>query len=171
LIESTRLKDWDYSSRGWYFVTICTFGKRCTLGKGVGGTIVLSRFGVIAESEMRAVSGHYPNVYVDRFVVMPNHVHSIIVIDGQHHYSPDPEPLAKLRPRSSAAALSAIVGSYKAGVSRICHATGLAGFAWQTRFYEQILRSNAAVNAVRDYIDRNPENWLSDPDNQDGAAA
>jgi len=52
------------------------------------------------------------------------------------------------------------VGSYKAGVSRICHAKGLSGFAWQSRFHDHILRSNTSVNAVSDYIDRNPEHWL-----------
>jgi len=57
-----------------------------------------------------------------------------------------------------------IVGGYKAGVSRICHAKGLSGFAWQAPFHDRILRSNASVNAVRDYIDQNPQNWLFDPD-------
>jgi hypothetical protein len=62
------------------------------------------------------------------------------------------------------------VGSYKAGVSRICHAKGLSGFAWQARFHDHILRSNVSVNAVRDYIDHNPKNWLLDPDNPATAA-
>jgi len=67
--------------------------------------------------------------------------------------------------------LSHIVGGYKAGVSRICHAKGLSGFAWQSRFHDHILRSNASVNAVRDYSDRNPEHWLEDPDNPGSVAA
>jgi len=58
-----------------------------------------------------------------------------------------------------------IVGGYKAGVSRICHAKGIFGFARQPRFYDHILRSNVSVNSVRDYIDHNPQNWLFDPDN------
>jgi hypothetical protein len=62
------------------------------------------------------------------------------------------------------------VGSYKAGVSRICHAKGLSDFAWQARFHDHILRSNASLNAVRDYIDHNPKNWRVDPDNPATAA-
>ena len=193
-VESIRLADWDYSSRGWYFVTICTKDKRCLLGDAVDGEVALSDAGVIAEQEMKALTGHYSNVAIDRFVVMPNHVHAIVVIDGEHVYSPSPtknrkhsamlaiplherpdnrQELARAGDAASRVStggirlpsLAEVVGGYKAGVSRICHAKGLPGFAWQARFHEHILRSNASVNAVRDYIDHNPRNWLDDPDN------
>jgi putative transposase len=159
-VESTRLASWDYS-RGWYFVTICTENKKCILGHAVNGRVMLSNAGLIAEAEKKAVSSHYSNVIIDRYVVMPNHVHSIVVIEGNHVYSPVETrlhcfPLARL---------PNIVGGYKAGVSRICHARGLLGFAWQARFHDHILRSNISVNSVRDYIDHNPQNWLRDPDN------
>jgi len=176
-VESTRLAYWDYSSRGWYFVTLCTKDKKCSLGHAVDGQIVLSDAGVIAETEMKAVSIHYENVIIDRYVVMPNHVHAIIVIEGDHPYSPGgriPPVETGLAPSPASAhgrSLPTIVGSYKAGVSRICHAKGLSGFAWQARFHDHILRSNASVNAVRDYIDRNPEHWLEDPDNPGSVAA
>jgi REP element-mobilizing transposase RayT len=176
-VESTRLEGWDYSSRGWYFVTLCTKDKKCTLGHARNGQIVLSDAGVIAETGLEAVSGHYWNVMIDRFVVMPNHIHAIIVIEGNHAHSPLQTRLAasptsaQSCPKLLAGSLSAIVGSYKAGVSRIYHAKGLSGFAWQSRFHDHILRSNAALNAVRDYIERNPQNWLEDPDNPVNIAA
>jgi putative transposase len=163
-VESTRLRDWDYSSAGWYFVTICTKDKKCSLGRAVGGQIVLSEAGVIADAEMKSISARYKNVIIDRHVVMPNHVHAIIVIVGDHPYSPVETGLAP-SPTGASVQLSNIVGGYKAGVSRICHEKGLSGFAWQARFHDHILRSNASVNAVRDYIDRNPQNWQADPDN------
>jgi len=108
-------------------------------------------------------------VIIDRSVVMPNHVHAIVVIEGDHVYSPVETRLAP-SPVGAHGRLPNIVGGYKAGVSRICHAKGLSGFAWQARFHDHILRSNASVNAVRDYIDHNPQNWLFDPDNPATAA-
>ncbi len=167
-VESTRLADWDYS-RGWYFVTVCTKHKKCSLGHAVDGQIVLSEAGLIAEIEMKSVASHYSNVIIDRYVVMPNHVHAIVVIEGDHVYSPVETRLAA-SPVGAHGRLPNIVGGYKAGVSRICHAKGLSGFAWQARFHDHILRSNASVNAVRDYIDQNPQNWLFDPDNPATAA-
>jgi REP-associated tyrosine transposase len=88
-VESTRLADWDYCSRGWYFVTLCTKDKKCSLGSAIYGEIILSDAGVIADTEMKAVSSHYLNVIIDRFVVMTNHVHAIVVIEGDHTYSRD----------------------------------------------------------------------------------
>jgi REP element-mobilizing transposase RayT len=131
---------------------------------------MLSDAGVIAETEMKAILDHYVNVVIDRYVVMPNHVHAIVVIERAHVYSLVETGLAPSPVRRHGRSLSAIVESYKAGVSRICHAKGLSGFAWQARFHDHILRSNVSVNAVRDYIDHNPKNWLLDPDNPATAA-
>jgi len=101
---------------------------------------------------------------------MPNHVHAIVAIGGDHAYSPV-EARLDASPARVHGRLPDIVGGYKAGVSRICHAKGLSGFAWQSRFHDHILRSNASLNAVRDYIDRNPQNWLLDAENPRSAAA
>ena len=78
--ESARLASWDYS-RGWYFVTISTENKKCFLGHAVNGQVMLSNAGLIAEAEMKAVSSHQSNVIIDRYVVMPNHVHAVVVIE------------------------------------------------------------------------------------------
>jgi hypothetical protein len=113
-----------------------------------------------------------------------------VVIEGDHVHSPSPGknrecpaalavPLQKQPDNRQGiaqagvhlASLADVVGGYKAGVSRICHANGLPNFAWQARFHEHILRSNASVNAVRDYIDYNPRNWMEDPDNPGKATA
>jgi putative transposase len=163
-VESTRLRDWDYGSPGWYFVTLCTKEKKCSLGHAIDGQIVLSDAGATAETEMKSVSSHYKNVMIDRYVIMPNHVHAIIVIEGNHTYSPVETRLAP-SPTGGCVLLSNIVGGYKAGVTRICHAKGLLDFAWQSRFHDHILRCNTSLNAVRDYIDHNPQTWLQDPDN------
>lgn len=165
-IETARRAGWDYASRSWYFVTLCTKGRECSLGNAVHGTVALSRAGMIAESQMWEIADHYSNVAVDRFVIMPNHVHAIIVMEGRHQYSPTlrgdgASPVSTARRAKS---LGDVVGGYKAGVSRICRGQGIADFAWQERFYDRILGSNTSVNAVRDYIERNPENWMEDSD-------
>jgi putative transposase len=168
-VDSSRLEDWDYSSRGWYFVTLCTHDKECSLGSALDGEIVLSNAGLIAETEMKAVASLYPNVSLDRYVMMPNHVYAIVVIDGRHLYSPGH---VVLRPAQiyRTPSISSVIGGYKTGVSRRCHSQGIQDFCWQSRFHDRILRSNASVNAIRDYIDRNPQNWLKDPDNVRNAA-
>lgn len=103
---------------------------------------------------------------------MPNHVHFILVVDGNHRYSPRAE--IRLEPavvRSPclasplAESLSTIARSYKAGVTRRCHEIGARSFAWQAGFHERILRGNTSVDAVRDYIASNPRNWLKDLEN------
>ncbi len=173
-IESTRLKGWDYRSPGWYFVTVCVDKKRCVFGEIKQGDMRLSALGAAAHSQMETLPSHYSNVLVDWFVVMPNHLHAIIVIEGRHRYSP---PVG-IMPASSTAgegsgppksgSLSAIVRSYKAGVSKWAHKHGFAGFAWQERFHDHILRTNDAVNRTRDYIRDNPVNWTNDELNPAG---
>ena len=160
-VETARFADWDYRSGGWYFVTLCTKDKKCLLGSSVGGKIVLSPAGIIAEREIPFISQHHANIWIDTSVVMPNHVHVIIVIDGLHRYSPD----SKSAGHQAGASLATIVGGYKAAVTRVSRLEGIPDFQWQPRFHDRILGSNAAVEAVRHYIRENPANWLEDPDN------
>jgi REP element-mobilizing transposase RayT len=160
-VETARFADWDYRSGGWYFVTICTKGKKCSLGSMIGGEIVLSPAGIIADREISSIAKHNSNVSTDISAVMPNHVHAIIVIDGLHQYSPDSKSVG----HHPGASLATIVGGYKAAVSRMCRLEGIPDFQWQPRFHDRILGSNAAVEAVRQYIRQNPENWQEDPDN------
>jgi putative transposase len=166
-VESTRLQGWDYATPGWYFVTICTNNRVCSLGEVVEGAVQLSQIGRIAQSELINIPTHYANVRVDSFVVMPNHIHAITVIEGAHQYTPglrppidDRVPTEKVKPGS----LSTIVRSYKAGVVRLARQQGLV-FGWQPGFHDHILRRNKSVNAVRDYLQENPANWDQDTEN------
>lgn len=93
-VESTRYPGWDYRARGWYFVTICSHLKTHLFGEVVCGQMRFSQIGAIAESELRSLNSHYKNVEVNTHVVMPNHVHVIITIEGDHAYSPNPKGLA-----------------------------------------------------------------------------
>ena len=120
-VESARLHGWDYRSPGWYFVAICTQHHICILGNIVHGQVQLSRSGKIADSELYNLP-----------------CHAIVVIDGQHCHSPNPETYTdrcaykhSVPVPPKAGSLSAIVRSYKAGVTRRCHEIGLKNFAWQ----------------------------------------
>jgi putative transposase len=79
--RSIRLADFDYSTEGAYFVTICTFHNECTLGEIKDGKIILSDFGKIAHREWCKSAAMRPGVDLDEFIIMPNHVHGIIIIN------------------------------------------------------------------------------------------
>jgi putative transposase len=166
-IESTRLAHWDYRSRGWYFVTICTYQRKHLFGKVERGEVQLSQVGRIAESELESLSTHYSNVSVEEHVVMPNHVHAIIMIDGTHCFSPSVTTNLSLDDHGvpQRGSLSAIVRSYKAGVTRRCHESGLDQAIWQSLFHDHLLRGDKVIAAVREYIRNNPANWQQDKEN------
>jgi REP element-mobilizing transposase RayT len=165
-IESTRLRHWDYRLRAWYFVTICTHEKAHIFSEIIDSEVQLSRIGRIADSDLRRLGNHYENVQLDSHVVMPNHLHAIVMIDGDHCHSPNPNKLPSQNGISPAAgSLSTIIRSYKAGVSRQCHELGLKQSVWQPRFYDRILRGHAVISAVREYIWNNPANWAGDDNN------
>ena len=165
-VESTRLRNWDYRSRGWFFVTICAHEKAHIFGEIIKCEVELSPIGRIVESDLQSLSSHYEKVQLDSHIVMPNHVHAIIMLNGDHSYSPDPTALAPAMGISpQAASLSAIVRSYKAGVTRQCHDLRLRQAIWQSRFHDKLLRSDAVISAVREYIWNNPANWADDREN------
>jgi putative transposase len=167
-VESARLRDWDYRARGWYFVTICAQRRACILGTIADGKVLLSPLGRVAEAELQTLHTHYNNVQIDSFVVMPNHVHAIVAIDGEHCFSTNPEIFvpAVVQKRGLTppehGSLSAIIRSYKAGVTRRSHELGLKQLVWQSRFHDRLLRGDAMIDAVRDYIRNNPANWSND---------
>ena len=170
-IESARLREWDYRARGWYFVTICTHNRASLFGKVVDQQMQLSYIGRIAASELQILPSHYDNVTVDDSVVMPNHLHAIIAIDGEHCYSPTARmklpfpntPCAFAPPK--AGSLSAIIRSFKAGVTRRVNESAMEQVIWQTRFHDHLLRGDKAIEAVREYIRNNPVNWAVDTEN------
>ncbi len=128
----------------------------------------LSALGRIAESELQRLHLHYDNVHVDSFVVIPNHVHAIVMIDGDHCFSPNAQrrlPPAAGFVSPQAGSLSAIVRSYKAGVTLRCRELGLKQMIWQPRFHDHLLRGDAVISAVRDYIRDHPANWGADKEN------
>jgi REP element-mobilizing transposase RayT len=151
--KTIRLQSYDYASNGAYFVTVCTHEKRNTLwnvGASFGRPqeILLSATGVIVKKEISGISGIYQNVVIDKYVVMPNHVHMIIALSNLDNGG---------RPED-APTISRIVQRFKGAVSK------KAGYpVWQKSFYDHIIRTEQEYAAVWQYIDTNPLKCQEDP--------
>ena len=165
--RAIRLRGYDYTQQGAYFVTICTWGRLCALGDVVASEMVLSDAGQLAQAAWQALPQHYPGVRLDAWVIMPNHVHGIIVLEaGQRaglkpaptRLSPDPKP-----------ALSELVRAFKTfSARRINTARNTAGSPfWQRNYYEHVIRDDDTLNRIRQYIVDNPAKWHEDPENPD----
>jgi REP element-mobilizing transposase RayT len=168
-IPSTRLQNWNYGWNGIYFVTICTAGHEQTLGYISKGKMSLSQIGQIAQNFWIEIPRHFEFIELDAFVVMPNHIHGILIIskkdDGRYDSKINPAPsMSQGQNRyqnQGKNTLSSIIGSYKSIVSRHAHYI-YSGFNWQERFYDNIIRSDTSFDMIRNYIENNPLNWGSD---------
>jgi REP element-mobilizing transposase RayT len=160
-IPSTRLKTWNYGGSGWYFITICTNGKQPFFGKIRHGTMQLSKMGQIAKQCWAQIPDHFPNVQLDEFVIMPDHVHGIIVIKSPvetHNHASNPITIQsngnKFGPQSKN--LASIIRGFKIGVTQWARTNGSPFFMWQPRYYDHIIRDEDALKEIRQYIRNNP---------------
>ncbi len=161
-IASTRLEGWDYSATGYYFVTICTHGRECCLGEVVAGEMHLSGAGMIVMEEWQNTARIRENITLDEWVVMPNHLHGIIVITGAPHRETPHRGVSTGGWRSGS--LGAIIGQFKSVCTKRIRADGF-DFAWQTRYFDRVIRSEPALQEVREYIRKNPLRWELDLNN------
>ena len=136
-----RLSGYDYSKSNYYFVTICTDERKNLFGE-IGK---LNEFGMVAEKRLLEIENHYDNVFVDRFVIMPNHIHAIIVIKKDKTERSRPFPT-----------LSQVVGLYKSGVTKEIHEKAGELKVWQKSFNDVIIRNEKAYNEICKYIYDNP---------------
>jgi putative transposase len=166
-----RLADWDYSSEGIYFITICCWDRQSLFGKIEDNKMILSDIGLIASQYWVQIPDHFPHVKLDEFVVMPNHIHGIIILDyslvGPRHGT-NQRALQKSNQNISQFSkpvknsVSVIINQYKSSVKRWCNKNGFGHFQWQSRFYDQILYNEFSVNNIREYIYYNPKKWIED---------
>ena len=174
--NSIRLKGWDYTRPGNYFVTICTKHRLHHLGEIRNGIIGLSEPGIIAHAYWLEIPDHYSHVVLDDFVVMPNHIHGILKLkqndDLKEKTDVDPlnstdlqqsnqhktlKQLSKISPQSGS--LSEIIRTYKGAVTRWCNKNAFEEFAWQRRFYDHIIGHRRSLNKIREYIRNNYIDW------------
>jgi REP element-mobilizing transposase RayT len=163
--RSVRLKGYDYSQEGAYFVTICTQARRCLFGEIVAGVMRLNEFGQIANEVLIAVPTHYENVELGEYVIMPNHVHLIIRVGAQFIAPSTPiaiEPANNQGANNQGAinrapTLGEIVRALKARVARKSNVP-----IWQRNYHEHIIRNANEYNRIAQYIINNPTNWEND---------
>lgn len=162
-VASTRLQHWDYTANAFYFVTICTHDRLPLLGEIVAGAMVPSEAGQIVDEEWRRTCDVRPHVAIDKYVVMPNHVHGIIVLNSDESVlGATPEKTSQRdvsTPRLVAGSLGAIVNQFKGACTKRIRDAGVTEFGWQPRFYDHIIREEEALNRIRQYIVDNPLKW------------
>ena len=151
-VPSARMQGWDYRSPGAYAVTICVLGRVCCLGEVVEGSVALSPFGVIAGEEWQRIPDIHPHVVLDDWIVMPDHVHGILILQGERGGSFTPGCLA-------AGTLGAVVGQFKKRSTKRIRARRRPDFTWQERFFDQVLRDDEDLERYRRYIRENPNRW------------
>ena len=177
--RSIRLQGFDYAQTGTYFVTVCTQNRECLFGEVVNGVMMLNDAGEMVRSVWDELSRHYPGINVDGFVVMPNHIHGIVVLntvgagpracpdDGRAcHDDGQPQGVA---PTMS---LPDVVHRFKSlTTTRYRHGIDRQGWRpfpgrlWQRNYYEHIIRDEAELNRIRRYIIDNPVQWETDREN------
>jgi len=160
--RSLRLREYDYNQPGAYFITICTQSRQCLLGEIIDGQMKINEIGVLVQTTWQQIAKRYPETELDAFVIMPNHIHGIIVINaGKIHESPLPKSEI-MRRRNML--LPKIIGFFKMNSAKkinILQATP-ATQVWQRNYYEHIIRDERDLNQIREYIENNPAKWLED---------
>jgi REP element-mobilizing transposase RayT len=164
--RSIRLRGYDYTQEGVYFVTICARHKECLFGEVVDGQVRLSECGRIVEEEWLRTAVVRPHVTLDSFVVMPNHLHGLIVIGNttgkgtRLRVAAEGEGPAGPPPSS----IGAIIGQFKSAVTRRSAPSHAAHdyTIWQRNYHEHIVRSDKALQHLREYVANNPAQWELD---------
>jgi putative transposase len=179
--RSIRLKGYDYSQEGLYFITINTKDRECLLGKIINAEMVLNDAGKIANECWLEIPKHFPNVIMHEYIIMPNHVHGIIELirvddipdqiaknvgtrhvvslhNRDHNHGDNHNQFSKPIPGS----ISVIIQQYKSSVTRFFNKNNVSHFSWQSRFYEHIIRNEKSHQQITDYTLTNPRNWQED---------
>ena len=190
---SIRLKEYDYSAEGFYFVTFCTQGRECLLGKIAGDKMILNQLGYTAKYWWKKLFDKFENINLDEFIIMPNHIHGIIkivensIVGTNLCVRPNPDyhipgehlgrgehiglPLRNISRNNQyqrrRMLIPKIIGYFKMNSSkRINDIRGLAGNSvWQRNYYENIIRDEQVYNEFYSYIKNNPRTWDSDRNN------
>jgi putative transposase len=162
--KSIRLAEYDYGLSGGYFVTICVRNGDSIFGNVELGKMILNEKGMIAEQYWQDTPNHFENVVLDEYIIMPNHIHGIIIICGnsvvgqRHAFDTEKRKYEKL---------PIIIGSFKSAVTKeINMHFPEINFRWQTSYHDHIIRNKRALLNIQNYIISNPENWNDDLENE-----
>lgn len=160
--RSIRLKGYDYAQAGAYFVTMCTRDRACLFGDITDERMCLNDCGQLVADSWRWLSGRYPYVGLDEWVVMPNHLHGIIIL-----IEPDGRGGSRTAPTQNHKSLGRLIGAFKTvstkRLNAIRHTPGDS--VWQRNYYEHIVRDEESLARIRQYIIDNPSRWDEDREN------
>ena len=150
-----RLRSWDYSRPGYYFLTICTKDKQCVLSHFYetpdGAAVRLTRIGEIVEKYWIQMGDIAPHIKTDYFCVMPNHLHGIVIIEDH--------------PKSQSRSIPDLIRGYKSAVTREVNRMvppEQKNQLWQTSYFDEIIRNDSMLRSARQYIEDNPRKWAED---------
>jgi len=164
--RSIRLKGYDYSQPGIYFVTLCTYQQQCWFGEIHQAQMHLNQIGKIVAQEWLHSPQMRPTLQLDEWIIMPNHLHGIvkIIATQSNLLSHQPQQKKLHRPPNS---LPSFIAGFKGSVTRKINQIrdNTAIPIWHRNYYESIVRHEDALNNVRYYIRNNPQKWDQDPDN------
>jgi REP element-mobilizing transposase RayT len=173
-VAPSRAQWWNYSWNAAYFITICTKNRNHYFGEINNKAMQLSNVGVLANVFWHEAKNHAKNIELDAFVVMPNHIHGILILNGDDNEILAEQPLLKqtdeLNEKSIGQqrfqnqgknSVSSIIGSYKAAVTKHANRLNLE-FGWQTRFHDHIIRNEVEFERIANYIANNVLNWKED---------
>ncbi len=175
--RSIRLKGYDYSQEGAYYVTVCVRNRQCLFGEVVEGEMALSAWGEIVQQEWLQTAVVRPYVRLDEFMVMPNHFHGILcIVDDSGRGDARVAPTGTERTDAvhgshgpQPGSLGAIVGAFKSAATKRINVLRVSPGAkvWQRGYWEHIIRHDRALDRIREYIATNPARWALDPENPD----
>ncbi|NOR46179.1 MAG: transposase [Candidatus Delongbacteria bacterium] len=175
--QSIRLQSYDYSKAGMYFITICTYNDENLFGRIIDGIMILNDAGMIAHKYWMEITNHFPNVILDEFIIMPNHIHGIIqtvTAVGVQHLEPSKrhEPIKRFDPTIQneperankfqhiiSGSIGSIIRGFKVGVTKWFRKNTNIYHVWHRNFFERIIRTEIELNNVRQYIIDNPKKW------------
>ena len=143
--KNTRIPGYNYASQNYYFITICTHERKCIFGEPND----LNAFGRVAEAYLLRIPEFYPQVIVDQCVVMPNHVHAILIFETEERETELPD-------------LTRVVGQYKMAVTKKIREKSPNCMIWQRSFHDHIIRNEQSYEKIWEYIRDNPMKWEED---------
>ena len=148
--KSVRLQNFDYRTEGAYFITICTQDRQCVLSEIVGEglappAVKLTAWGNAARMQIEQITARFPSIFVDHYVIMPNHIHLLLRLDAGGA-SPSPTMIDAVR-------------VMKSQTTRLCRGTAKL---FQRSFYDHVIRNQAEYQKIWEYIDTNPLKWADD---------
>jgi putative transposase len=168
--RSVRLPNYDYSQAGAYFVTVCAHNRRCLFGRLAGEHVMLSRIGGILAEEWKRSSDIRQEIRLDEWVVMPNHLHGIVIIrDCGDGVAADVGAHGRAPLEREARSLSSFIAGFKAATTKRMNDMRETPGArlWQRNYYERVIRSQDELRKFRKYILDNPTQWALDRENPD----